>query len=152
MFVVPRAPLPTERTSIWGEESPQHLWPAPLSKHPLDLCHAVAGLVSPCCPCLTSTFSTVTPTCTVHTLLHTHMHARTVPACSCVTIDRVSSISLTTLNDLSGAVKSCNWGQNLFYVTAQYASTVPVLTSEMKTVEFFLKKKVVSRSQHILVL
>lgn len=61
------------------------------------------------------------PACTA---THTHTQAlsytHTVSACSCITSITCQPISLTTNNDLSGAVKPATKIKIRFYVTAQY--------------------------------
>lgn len=65
---------PTDRTSIRAEKGRKHLWPVPFSKHPLDLCRAVAGLVSPHCP--TWPLHSVQWPCT-HKYTHPSTHMQT---------------------------------------------------------------------------
>lgn len=109
---------PTERTSAWEEKDSQHLWPATFPKHPLDLCHAVDGVVSPPLSHLTSTFSTLTPHMQMHNLLHACIHTQFHPVHASPRPRR--SISLTTNNDLSGAVEPATKIKMRSYVTAQY--------------------------------
>lgn len=133
---------PAERTSIWEEEGPQHLWPASFSKHPLHLCHAVAGLVSPCSPAWPphsvqwpcthkyTHLSTHMQTCTERTLLrvfykHTYVQLQPVNASPSTTCQ---PISLTINNDLSGAVKPATKIKIRLYVTAQCDCIFPGLT------------------------
>lgn len=65
---------PTDRTSVRAEKDGKHLWPVPFSKHPLVLCRAVAGLVSPHCP--TWPLHSVQWPCT-HKYTHPSTHMQT---------------------------------------------------------------------------
>lgn len=150
---------PTDRTSIREEKGPKHLWPAQISKHPLDVCHAVAGLVSPHGPTWPPhsvqwpcTHKYTHPSTHLQTycrhavkLLQTHIHAHNF---SLFIHHLHQPISLTTNNDLSGAVKPATKVQ-IRFMQLHSMSVFFVLTSlpSLKIVRFLFKKVVFSLAE-----